>query len=820
MPVRGSRRRLSTFLAAALVGALALSLLARAGARWQQAHTGLHLEVRPVSEPDATPLRVKAPLGLAPLGLVPGLQDSSFVARWQGLWWVSRTGLHRMAVSTDAATRVFVDEQLVLTRKAGARHARTQASVTLEAGYHRFAVEVLGPVRDLKIRRAGGDGAFQDFRAWELLPEVPPSMTLALLRGVDRLPWLAALAWAVAALFAFALLARALQRKPEVAHALARRAPAMLAVLIFFAGAALRLEALLDRYWIDDRPTWAERVLPTLRQLHPEAVQWELQEEPYRGDPTSYLRHARAMRHFYEARFREPFFVAAAKAGLCLVGGRDLGISIASAFFSALTVLAVYFLGAAALSPLVGLIAAGGLAIDQAVISLSVEGWRDDTFAFWVVLTALAALKTYDTGSDLHALFLGVAGAGATLTRITSFSLVLPLLAVLIVFPRRRPFRARVRGVALSAGVFLLLVVPFLISCAVAYGDPFESINGVAGAYYKGSPVPAAPSVAHLLRTRFRPFQLLDTALVGYTVYPFIRKWNFFDWWPPLGPALAGLALAGGALLLLSPRGRLLWVAWAGALFPFVFTWQVLGGDAWRLTLHAYPFYLVAAGVTVYGALRLVTSAEARQSAWHWLRTRNPRSTALLALGLFVGGWVALRGLPYLVVREAIRAGQPTRIAAGARDALFFTRGWYPPVATNNLSLRWSRGRAAQLRIPLRSGTAYRLSLRLDPPGPEPPSPQMVRVALNGTPLALCSLRLDPERIGRCELSVPAAIVKDGANRLELQATYPARKATPANDVDPDWDVGFAFWYLSVIPQASPASRSDPHESGGSHLSS
>lgn len=176
------------------------------------------------------------------------------------------------------------------------------------------------------------------------------------------------------------------------------------------------------------------------------------------------------------------------------------------------------------------------------------------------MVTTLAALKLRETGSAFHAVFLGVAGAMATLTRITSLSLVLPLLVALVLWPGTRPFRQRARAVGLSALVFLLLVAPFLISCWIVLGDPFASINMVTRAYYGRGSIPLHAGVLNYLGTQFRPFQLLDTAFIGYTLYPFTPKWHFEDWWSPLGPSLAGLSLVGALLLALTPRGRLLWL--------------------------------------------------------------------------------------------------------------------------------------------------------------------------------------------------------------------------------------------------------------------
>jgi len=415
-----------------------------------------------------------------------------------------------------------------------------------------------------------------------------------------------------------------------------------------------------------------------------------------------------------------------------------------------------------------------------------------------VVLTALAALRHYDAGTTLHALFLGVAGGAATLTRITAFSLVVPLLLCLAVFPRARPRRERLRHVALATVVYLGLVVPFLVSCWLAYGDPFLSINAVTPAYYGGGTVPNHASVLNMFRNSFRPLQLLDTAFIGSTVYPFARKWHFEGFWPPLGPLLAVLALLGAPLLLLIPKGRVLWLAWAGALLPFVFTWRVKGGDAWRLTLHSYPFYLIAAGTAVQRLLSLALSRAAREEDWGRLRGVSWRRAAGVALATAGLLGFAVYGLYYLVVREAVLAGREAVIAASPRDRLFFVSGFHPPAATPNMVVRCSRDRVTQMRLPLRPGVDHELVLRLLPAGLDGP-PRRVAVALNGKDIGMLNVAASPDGFGRYAVNLPAEAIRSSDNRLELSTDGLARGA-PMVGPNPEWEMGFVLWYVTVRP--------------------
>ena len=140
---------------------------------------------------------------------------------------------------------------------------------------------------------------------------------------------------------------------------------------------------------------------------------------------------------------------------------------------------------------------------------------------------------------------------------------------------------------------------------------------------------------------------------------------------------------------------------------------------------------------------------------------------------------------------------------AGPRDRLFIGEGWYPPAPLGNVRVRFSRGRRAVIDLPLTAGRSYALTLRLDPFQFEGAPPQTVRVTLNGTTLADRPLQWDESRIGTYTVNLPAAQVREGDNRLELQAAYSTKTTSVgggAQEVGGDRDVGFLFWYLRVEP--------------------
>ena len=109
------------------------------------------------------------------------------------------------------------------------------------------------------------------------------------------------------------------------------------------------------------------------------------------------------MRWFYEADVREPLFPALTRLMLAPTGGRILSVHVASAVGSTLLVLATYLLGAAAFSRVTGLLAALLFAVERDALWWSVEGFRDDTFALFVVLGAWALVRLWQSPTTARA---------------------------------------------------------------------------------------------------------------------------------------------------------------------------------------------------------------------------------------------------------------------------------------------------------------------------------------------------------------------------------------------------------------------------------
>jgi hypothetical protein len=240
-------------------------------------------------------------------------------------------------------------------------------------------------------------------------------------------------------------------------------------------------------------------------------------------------------------------------------------------------------------------------------------------------------------------------------------------------------------------------------------------------------------------------------------------------------------ALAGLVLFAFSPAGRLLLLVLVTSLLPYAFTWEVPGGAEWRFTMHALPFYLIADWLAITRAVGALRPSFLRDLPARWRgRERRLALGAAAAVVLAAGAWVALCALSYLRVRESLRAGEPGVIAAGARDRFFFGSGWSRPVRRGFVTVRRAERGPAVVWLPLAGTGDHRLTMRADPDAPA--AGRTLDVAVNGAPIARLALEWDEKRIGSYELMLPARLLREGRNRLELG---------PA---------GFVLWYLRIDP--------------------
>jgi hypothetical protein len=349
------------------------------------------------------------------------------------------------------------------------------------------------------------------------------------------------------------------------------------------------------------------------------------------------------------------------------------------------------------------------------------------------------------------------------------------------------------------------VVAPYMISCAIATGDPFYAIN-YHTVYYRFAeqrPIDAPMSAMEYLRSKVadHPLRTLDTAINGLVFQPFVTKWNGFgEWVRGARFVLAPLAIAGLVAMTFWGAGRLVLVALFGSLLPYIFTWNVGGGGEWRFTMHAYPFFLVAVGVAVVGIARgLIVLRRGRPQI---SRARVITfAFQMAAICLTAGAGLAWYfGMPWLVLREAIVRNESTSIETGERDRVFYRDGWAKP-HVEGITARYSVADRATIRIPLPERRGYDLVLRLDPVTPT--APESVDVLFNRHLVGRLRLTWNPERVGSYRVRLREDIVNSGSNEVIIipSSVMPAAAAGPKLAwLDPAEEVGVRLWYARVIP--------------------
>jgi hypothetical protein len=227
-------------------------------------------------------------------------------------------------------------------------------------------------------------------------------------------------------------------------------------------------------------------------------------------------------------------------------------------------------------------------------------------------------------------------------------------------------------------------------------------------------------------------------------------------------------------------------------------TWNLGDGGAWRFTMHAYPFYLVAAACALVGAVHVARSLAAGQGL--------PRRTIVVRLAVRAGAVVAVAllgavtyfALPWFVIREAIANGGSTSVETGARDLLFYRSGW-SATHTEGITVRVSRGERSTVRIPLPAARDYDIVLRIDPVDPE--SQERVSVLFNRHFVGALRLSWNPERVGSYRVRVLPHMVRS-TNELTIipGSLVAAGSAGPRFAwLDPDDRIGVRLWYVRVV---------------------
>jgi hypothetical protein len=327
--------------------------------------------------------------------------------------------------------------------------------------------------------------------------------------------------------------------------------------------------------------------------------------------------------------------------------------------------------------------------------------------------------------------------------------------------------------------------------------------------YYRASeglPAEHSESAAAYLREKFveRPVNTIDVGMTGEFVRPFVMKWSGFHvWLPRLGGGLSWLSVFGLAALPFFAAGRLLLLILLTSLVPYAFTWNVGDGGAWRFTMHAYPFYLVAAAFALVGGWRTAAGWIASPPA---VRRTSARRAAVKGLGVaaVLGGAAAIyAALPWFDVREDLEHGASVSVAAGKRDWLFYRSGWSRMHLDGAIPVRVSRAPRATVFFPLPSDRPCMAVLRIDPV--DPAAQHTVAVLFNSQLVSTVHLAFDPSRVGSYEVPLPSAWIKPGMNQLTLvpDTMVPARLAgSKFAWVEPSADIGVRLWQVRLVPQA------------------
>jgi tetratricopeptide (TPR) repeat protein len=706
------------------------------------------------------------------LNIVRNLQNH-FDVKWSGFFYAPATRLYPIQGAADDRLELRIDGNVALLRDATRGHSVITRFIPLQRGFHRIEADYSQFTGDqsLMVMMNHSLQALEFIDPPAFFPQIPSRMQLWVARLVTFLRGL--LLFYVVAIPVLAIIAYSSRRSPHASqHSFVRVMRICIPTLIILYAALLRFEALTIKHGVVSSPVIvrvAQEHSGFVRYLHPKTLQWIPGSNPYeKGDPINYLRMARAMKSFYAAQFREPFYVFVVKQFLRFFDQKDIAVSFASAFFSVLCVFATFLLAQYAFSWWVGVLASLGMAIDSELISIGADGWRDDTFMFLVLMFSYALLRLFRKVSFGNALFAGIVAGLVCLTRMTSFSFILPGYLFVLLAGKEPSMKNRARSVLLSASMFCIIIAPFLINCAIVYGDPLFSVNDNTKFYRSRENIPAEKpkTVALYLTEKLveRPYKFIDTGFVGLTRYPFLNKWKGFNYLSPfLSKILAGFALLGTILFLFSSHGRLLLVLLISSLIPYAFTYEIAGGSEWRFTMHAYAFYMIA------GALFLIVASGALciQNTWPLFSERAlSKKSVLLTSGIvlfvIISGWFLFNQSNFLRKKEAIMADEAILIESGQRDFRFFNSGWFPAVE----SVRITKDAASGLSFPLKAAKEYNLILRANPVF-EKAKPSSISVFVNDRSAGQIEVKetVDSAYV----LRLPQDFVKDGINQIDLR---------------------------------------------------
>jgi tetratricopeptide (TPR) repeat protein len=208
------------------------------------------------------------------------------------------------------------------------------------------------------------------------------------------------------------------------------------------------------------------------------------------------------------------------------------------------------------------------------------------------------------------------------------------------------------------------------------------------------------------------------------------------------------------------------------SLIPYAFTFEIAGGNEWRFTMHAYPFYLIAGALF----LTIITGALLAQNTWPLFSNRIFSKRALLTtifvlLFILSAGWILFNQSNFLRKEEAIKADESILIQSGNRDSKFFAAGWYMPVESAGEEVRITKEAEAELLVPLKREKEYNLILRANPVFEKPLKASIISVFVNSQPVGKFEMN-EPVNTAYV-FRLPPNLIKDGTNTILLNRMDP-----------------------------------------------